>query len=94
MITAILRKMAPPVLAIPCGNVTCDTACTTCDHHRGACVAKPCDAIVDLSHCPATCPQLSSETLLAVGAVVLCLVAVLLAMTMWHWRRCGERRTT
>ena len=73
------------------GQPACDPDCRKCDSFT-----RQCECLRWHINIPAKCdcPRLSSETLVAVGAVVLCLIMLLLAMAVWHWRRCGDRRTT
>jgi len=76
-----------------CGDTTCDDMCQYCEHsiEVSRCVPRPC---FDVPSGQCKCPRLSEETLIAVGAVVLCLVLLLLAMAVWHWRRCGDLRSS
>ena len=74
-----------------CGPLACDPVCQVCDVERHVCVSVSC-SLAQAGQCG--CPRLSQETLVAVGAVVLCLVLLLLAMALWHWRRCGDWRSS
>jgi hypothetical protein len=72
-----------------CGSTACDAVCEAC--LEDTCELLPC---YDIPAGKCHCPRLSSETLVAVGAVGLCLILLLLSMCMWHWRQCGEFRTS
>ena len=75
-----------------CYGATCDAACEVCDHSAQRCLPRSCFSINVPARCH--CPELSAETLIALGAVLLFLMLMLLSMAVWHWQRCGERRTT
>ena len=74
-----------------CGDEVCDDLCQFCEKSETVerCVGRPCYEIPS-GQC--SCPPLNEETLVAVGAVVLCLILLLLAMALWHWRRWGDFR--
>ena len=75
-----------------CYGATCDAACEVCDHSVQRCLPRSCFSINVPARCH--CPELSAETLIALGAVLLFLMLMLLSMAVWHWQRCGDRRTT
>jgi len=86
--------LAPGSSNTSCGTSVCDEECEYCEHAAiqvPICEPRPC---FDVPSGQCECPRLSEETLVAVGAVVLCLVLLLLAMAMWHWQRCDFRPTT
>lgn len=60
------------MISLPLANVTCfkeicDNQCQRCDEYSQKCMPRPCFDVTVPSHCD--CPRLSSETLVAVGAV-------------------------
>lgn len=75
-----------------CYGEVCDPDCEVCDSALQRCVGRSCFSIEVPASC--RCPELSAGTLVAVGAVLLFLLLLLLTMAVWHWGRCGDRRTT
>ena len=63
-----------------------------CDRAVKQCIQRSCFSPDTPPAC--NCPELSPETLYALGAVLLFMLLLLLTMAIWHWGRCGERRTT
>ena len=85
-----------PPPATRCGKELCNE-CQLCDPDLMQCVERPCfpfskHAVSSKCHCPV----LSEEPLIAVGAVVLCLVLLLFVVAVWHWRHgcCSDLRGT
>ena len=77
-------------------NHTCERhdACAECDYCDDAvkrCTPRPCFDVPP-GHCG--CPHVPAETLVAIGAVVLCLLLLLLSLTLCHSRRCGGRSSS
>jgi len=74
-----------------CYGHACDPTCNICNHALHTCEQRSCFSITIPASCH--CPELSAETLIAAGAVLLFLLLILLTMAVWHWGRCGDPPT-